>query len=74
MSGEAVASIVGAGSAVLGTILSVLLLSFRVGSLVGEVRGFMATSAADRAALHAENATIEAKLDGHIAAHIRGSR
>jgi hypothetical protein len=74
VSGAALASVVSAGAAVLGTIMSVLLLSFRVGSLVGEVRGFMASSQADRQALHAENATIEAKLDTHIANHTQGRR
>lgn len=74
MSGEAIATITASGAAVFSTILSVLLLSFRVGSLVGEVKGFMAASESDRRSLHAENAVIESKLDNHIARHVTERR
>jgi len=69
VSGEAIAVITSAGAAVLGSIMSVLLLSFRVGNLVGQVTGFMRASEADRRTLHAENASTESKLDAHIAQH-----
>jgi hypothetical protein len=74
VNGAELTAVVSAGASAFGAILAVLLLSFRVGSLVGTVRGFMAASDADRSKLHAESTIIESKIDGHIAWHGSGRR
>lgn len=74
MSSEAIAIIVSSGAAVLGSITSVLLLSFRVGRLVGQVTGFMEASTIDRQSLHAELGGVAGQLDRHIEQHARGLR
>ena len=74
MSGQEVAALIGAGVAVFGAIMSVLLLSFRVGRLVGTVDGFIQGSTADRAQLHSDIGTVERKIDQHVSWHGGGRR
>lgn len=56
--------------AVLGSLGGTLLLSFRVGRLVGTVEGFMKASAADRQALHDADARTDQRLREHLNWHL----
>lgn len=69
MSGGEITGIILAGVAVLGAIGSVLILAFRVGSLVGTVTAFMAASERDRVDLRTSLQRQSDRLSLHIEHH-----
>lgn len=69
MDATTISALVIAGLAVLGTLSSVLLLAFRVGTLIGKVTSFMEMSASDRKSLHESVDRVKIRLEDHIIAH-----
>lgn len=69
MSSETVAALIIAGVAVLSAIGSVLLLSFRVGSMVGTMTAFMSSSDRDRERLRADLTRQTDRLSLHVEHH-----
>lgn len=59
---------------VISSLAATLLLSFRVGRLVGKVEGFMASSASDRSALHSDIGKLDAEQAAHLAWHMGQGR
>lgn len=66
MTAQVLSALILAAIAVLGAIGSVLMLSFRVGTLVGKVSAWQERSVADAARIWAEFAALDAKHDKHI--------
>jgi hypothetical protein len=74
VSGDTIAALVGAGAAVVGSIIAVLALAYRVGAMVGVITSFMAASEHDRLNLHAEQTRQSDRLSLHIEHHEKGTK
>lgn len=69
MNGETVAAFVLTGITIVSAIGSVLVVGYRVGTLVGTITAFMATSERDRQTLHSEQTRQADRLSLHIEHH-----
>lgn len=72
MNAQTLVAIIMAAIAILGAIASVVMLSFRTGTLNGTILSFMNRAATDRTEVLTEIGKLDGKLDRHIEQHARG--